>query len=227
MGAVRVIGPEDHHVGVLQGVLQQVELLGLAQTPVEAPHMGGAPHPAFPGIRVVQNGGVVDHAEEPAEGGHLVAHDAPVVVGAGDGGDGVAVPLAVRAQRSQTIDLVGDDGGGLVPGNALETGFAPVLLVPVSLGVPVHPLHGVEDAVLRIQTVPLRQDILGDPHGLGGRILLAVPVLYGPGLGIILLGHLERTDAGDLPVLHVYGDRAAGGQIGVHLFQISFTPPDR
>ena len=48
MGAVRVIGPEDHHIGVLQGVLQEVELLRLAQTPVEAPHMGGAPHPAFP-----------------------------------------------------------------------------------------------------------------------------------------------------------------------------------
>ena len=44
----RVGRPEDDHLAVLHGVLEQVVLLGVAQAPAEAPHVHAAPVPALP-----------------------------------------------------------------------------------------------------------------------------------------------------------------------------------
>ena len=56
-GGVRVVGPEDDHLGVAHHVLQVVERLGHAETPVEAVGVRGAPVPPLPAVRVVEHGG--------------------------------------------------------------------------------------------------------------------------------------------------------------------------
>ncbi len=102
-GGVRVVGPVDDHLRVLQGVLQHVVRLGHAQPPVEAIAVGRAPVPAFPAIGIVQHRGAFDHVHEAGEGPHLVAHDAPVVMRGGQTADGrPAVGLL------DPLDLAGD-----------------------------------------------------------------------------------------------------------------------
>ena len=124
-GAVRVVGPVDDHLRVLQRVAQHVVGLGHAQPPEEAVGVRRAPVPAFPAVRVVEHRGELHHVHEAGEGAHLVAHDAPVVVGRRDAADGrAAVGLFDPHQFG------GDEVGGLVPGDALVTGFAAVLSVP-------------------------------------------------------------------------------------------------
>ena len=112
---VRVIRPEHDHFRVLECVRQKVELLRLSETPGESVHMRSSPHPAFPGIRVVQDRCVVQHREETSERSHLVADDSPVVVGAGDGCDCMSVKDTVFVTRSKTIDLLGDNGCCFIP----------------------------------------------------------------------------------------------------------------
>ena len=137
----------------------------------------------------------------------------------------MSVEIAVGIAGGDAVDLLREDARGLVPADALIAGNAAGLGMTVAVRIPVDALHRVEDAVLGIQAVLLSHDVLRDTHGLRGGILLAVLVLNGPGLGIVLLRDLQGTDAGDLAVFNVNGDRAAGGQIGKYLFQNLFSPP--
>ncbi len=41
------------------------------------------------------------------------------------------------------LNLIGDNGGGFIPGNPLIFALAPVLRISLAVGVPVHPLQGI------------------------------------------------------------------------------------
>ena len=91
---VDVVAPVDDELGVLEAVLEHVVVLGVAQPPVEAEGVGGAPVPAFPAVRVVEDVGEADEAEEPGPGAGTVADVAPVVVRGRPGGDGLRAVLS-------------------------------------------------------------------------------------------------------------------------------------
>ena len=142
---LRVGRPEDDHLGVLQRVLEQVVLLGVAEAPAEAPHVHAAPVPAFPAVRVMVGVGEAHHVHEAEVGAVAVAHVAPHVVGAGAGEDRRGAGLALHA-----VDLADHDVGGLVPGDRLVAGDAAVLDVALAVGVEVHALHRRLDALVGV-----------------------------------------------------------------------------
>ena len=206
---VAVVAPVDDQLGVLESVLEHVVLLGHAQPPVEAEGMGGSPVPAFPAIRVVEDVGEADEAEEPGPRSGPVAHVAPVVVRGGPGGDGLgAVGLA------DADHLARHQVEGLVPAYALVRRFAPVLRVTPARaggagstrGVEVHPLHGVRDAVVGVDPRPLGECERGHA-GLARRRILLVVHLDGP-RGRVGLVKDQRPDLGYLSVLDVDPYRA-------------------
>ena len=218
-GGVRVVGPVDDLLRVLQGVAEAIVGLRHAQAPEEPVGVRRAPVPAFPAVGVVEHRGELQHVHEAGEGAHLVAHDAPVVVRRGDAADGRAAVGLLDPH-----DLLGHDVGGLFPGDALVAGFAAVLRVALAVGVEVHALHGVLDALVRVDAPALRVDVRGERGLLPGRVLLAAG-LDGPRLEV---GRVD--DQGphphDLAVLDIDRHRSAVREVRVHLFSHQTSPPD-
>ena len=142
-GGVGIIGPEHDHFRMLQGIFQQVVLFGHTQAPEETIGMGGAPVPAFPAVRIVEDRRIANHVEKTVKGAHLVAHDAPVVVGGCH---------ACERRRSigfpDPVDLGPHHVQRLVPADSLVRRLAPILWVPGPVRVKIHPLHGISDPVL-------------------------------------------------------------------------------
>ncbi len=56
-----------------------------------------------------------------------------------------------------SLDLAGDDISGLIPGDPLIFAYSTVLRVPLALGVPIHPLEGIEYAVGRVNSFFISQ----------------------------------------------------------------------
>ena len=113
-GRLRVRGPEHHHLAVIEGVFEQVVLLGDAQAVAEPPHVRAAPLPAFPAVGVVLGIGVADEVHEAVVGAEPVPDVAPHVVGARGGEHGCRAHLAFEAD-----DLIGHHVEGLVPSDGL------------------------------------------------------------------------------------------------------------
>jgi hypothetical protein len=200
----------DDHLGVLQGVLQQVVLLGHAEPPVEAVGVGRPPVPALPAVGVVQHRGEFQHVHEAGERAHLVAHDAPVVVGRGHAADGrAAVGLFDPRIRRRRYP-------GLVPGDPLVGGFAPVLGVAFAVdGVEIDPFHGVFDPLVGVDPAPFRVNIGGEGEFFRRGVAFS-PRLDGPRLKITLFGD-QRPDSGDLAILDIDADGAGIGAVGKNI----------
>ena len=145
-GGLGVAAPDQHHVAVLGDVLHHVVGGGHHADEALAPHVLGAPVPAFPAVRVPDLLG---------EAAHLVEEQGGAAVGSVDHlALAVAVALHQDGQRSvflvHALDLGGDEVGRLVPGDPHELALAPVLGVALAVGIPVHPLEGVLDPVGRV-----------------------------------------------------------------------------
>ena len=127
--------------------------------------------------------------------------------------DGLSLPMTVavtqNAQRPvflvNSLDLVGDERRRLIPGDADILALAPVLRIALALGVPVHALERVQDAVGRIDAL-LVGDLIGRKQTFQGRAVLhAVFVkfvlpqfFFGVPLRVMM-----GTDPDDLSILHV------------------------
>ena len=204
---LRVGRPEDDHLGVLQRVLEQVVLLGVAQAPAEAPHVHAAPVPAFPAVRVMVGVGEAHHVHEAEVGAVAVPHVAPHVVRARAGEDRRGTGLVLHA-----VDLADHDVGGLVPRDRLVAGDAAVLGIALAVGVEVHALqrrldapvgvdHGLEAGrVDRVRRLARRRERLAPGLDLPRRRIDGVVEVHG-------------GDADDLAVLHIDEDRAPGRRI--------------
>jgi len=130
----------------------------------------------------------------------------------------VSVTLHQDAERPigfvDSPDLVGDDVGRLIPGDADVLALAAVLRVPLSLGIPVNPLHWVLDAVrgegaLLIGERERRGQGL---HQWRQRLAIARQRPRPETRAVILPVIVERPDAHDLAVLQVEGAFAASAQ---------------
>ena len=205
---LRVGGPHDDHLGVLQAVLQQVILLGVAQTPGEAPHVHAAPVPALPGVGVVVGVREAHQVHEAEVGGVTVAEVTPHVVGRGGRQDGGGAVLG-----ADTVDLLHQDVVHLVPGNALVAGNAAVLGIALPIGIPVHALHGVQVAPVRVDHGLEAAGILCH-SGLAGRSKLLPPGLDGPGRSVHAVVKVHGGHADDLPIFDVDENRSAGAGVG-------------
>ena len=213
MGAVDAAGglgvgrPEHHHLAVLEGVLEEVVLLGDAQAVGEAPHVVAAPLPAFPAVGVVLDVGHAPQVDEAVVGAEAVADVAPQVVRRGGGHDGGRPVLALEADH-----LLGHDVEGLVPADGLVAGLAALVDVAVTLGIEVHALERREDPLGRVDGGLVRHRPGGEGRSAGGREV-AAPCLDGP-RGTVALVQLEGDDTDDLAVFDVYMNRTTRGQVG-------------
>jgi hypothetical protein len=149
-GGLRVRRPEHHHLCVLEGVFEEVVLLGDAEAVGEAPHVGATPLPAFPAVRVVLAVGEPDEVHEAVVGAEAVADVSPEVVGAGGGHHRRRPELALDADH-----LGGDHAERLVPADGLVAGLAALVGVAVSFGVEVDPLERRKDALRRVDRRPV------------------------------------------------------------------------
>ncbi len=206
-GRLGVGRPEDHHLGVLERVLEEVVLLRDAEAVAEAPHVGAAPLPALPAVRVVLGIGEADEVHEAVVGAEAVAHVAPEMVGAGGRHHRRRPVLALDAQH-----LGGDHVERLVPADGFVGGLAAILDVALAVRVEVDALERRHDAVRRVDGGAVA-DRPGRERRLARRGERTAARRDGPGRRVGLV-ELQRDDALDAPVLDVHVHRPAGGQIG-------------
>jgi len=154
---LRVGRPEDHHVGMLQSVFQQIVLLGDPQPVTIAPHVRSAPVPAFPAIGVVLPIGEADQVHEAEIRAVAIADVAPQMVG----------PRCREDRRWADLPFypdhfIADDVQGFVPGDGLVSGDAAVLEVAVAFGIEVHPFERSEDPFGRVDHGLLSHGVRGE-----------------------------------------------------------------
>ena len=132
-------------------------------------------------------------------------------------------PGVVRAVRDRDaagavfgllpLDLVGDDGDRLVPGDAHVAGLAAVLRIALAVRIEVDALHRIEQPVGRIDdrlgVLAVRRE-----RGLARRRELQAPRLDGE-RGAVVFGEIDRRHAHDLAVLDVDEHRPAVGHVAV------------
>ena len=158
----RIAAPEQEQIGVFRNIRVQVRLRRHLAHGLTAPDVFCAPEPPLPGVHIPHLQRIAPHeGEEPV--GAAVA-----------GGD--VLPLAVHVRLAEhrlrpvflllPLQLVRHDLGGLVPGDADIFALAPVLGIAFPMGVPVHPLQRVEDAVFGIDPGPVTQAERRDGHAL-------------------------------------------------------------
>ena len=117
------------------------------------------------------------------------------------------------AMRLGALDLLDHDIQRLVPADAHEFRLAPILNIPLAVRVEVHPLHGMQDAVLRIDHRFLAKPVGGQGGApRRGEFLAAGPDGPGRRIGFV---EVHRRDAHDLAFLHIHKDRPAVGAVGV------------
>ncbi len=120
-------------------------------------------------------------------------------------------PSAVRALLPP--DLVGDDGQGLVPADALVLGDPAVLRIARAVRIEVDPLHRVQQPLLGIGG-GLHRQRMGRDHALAAGCEFPPARLDGPAGGVLRV-KLDRRDAHDAPVAYIHEQRAAVGHVGV------------
>ena len=136
-----------------------------------------------------------------------MAQVAPLVVRAVGHRDGA------RPHGLGALDLLGDDVRRFIPADADELRLAAVLDVALAVRVEVHPLHRVEDPVLRIHHGLQAHGVRGHGRAARRRECLAA-CRDRPGRRIVGI-EIDRRDAQDLAVLDVDEDRTAVGAVGV------------
>src|SRR5690606_11577682 len=130
--------------------------------------------------------------------------------------DGLTFSVAIALRQHgevavfllDALQLIGDDRGGLVPGNPLVLALTAVLrvdLLGIAAGLPVHALEGVADAVGRVDTLLVRQAERCNEGLFSGRLKDLTLYFQPPGVEVILVVALfsvaQRADADDLAVL--------------------------
>ena len=145
VGAFGIARPEDDHLGFLEAVLDPAVACRHADAHRIAEMVHRAPVPALPAVRVGGDAGEADQIGEAHERAEVIADVSPLVVGRHGKGDRAGAVDALLP-----VDLLGDDVERLVPADAHVAGLAPVLRIALAVGIEVHPLHGVKDALVRI-----------------------------------------------------------------------------
>ena len=105
----------------------------------------GAPVPALPAVGVVVHARHADRVGEAEQRGEVVADVAPGVVRAVAHRDRARAVVALLP-----LDLVGDDVERLVPRDAHIARLAAVLRIALAVGIEVDALHGMQQAVRRV-----------------------------------------------------------------------------
>ena len=222
---VGVARPEHDQLGVLHHVFEQVELLGRAHPPEEAPGVAGAPEPPLPAIGVVEVVGRPDHLEEAVERAAVGAHAARVVVRGAHVGDRLGAvcladalhlvrrrcraPRPSRCARSPTCR------------GSAGCGRSPVELESRSQSTRMR----VSDAVVGVGAGLLGHAVRRDRVLAEGRELPAAG-FERPGRDLLVVGEDQRTDADDLVVLDVDEHRAAAvADVGADLLGHQCPPP--
>ena len=227
---LHIAAPEQHRLCMVRHIFEQVVLVALAHR-VLAPHVLGAPVPAFPRIGVARLHGVAASLGAAGSDGPLTVTVHPEVVRQLDSGllecylveqvalgtagtvDGLdqMVPVRLHEDRVQAIRFLNaqhlgrDDIGRLVPADPFVLALAPVLRVALALRIPVHALHGIEDAVRRVNALLVRQGERREFRLLLGFELSATG-LDAPWVQSVLalMRHVaERTRAQDASITHV------------------------
>ena len=200
-GGLEVAAPVQHRVAVLADVLVQVLLVHLHADRVHAPHVLGPPVPALPAVGLARLQRVA--------AAQVQHHGLAAVRGVDHLGLAVPVGLAQDGQGAvlvvDALDLGGNEGGGLVPRDALVLGHAAVARVALPLRVPVHALHRVQHAVLRIDALLVAQGQRREQRLVAGLEHLAAR-LDAPGPALLHARDVvvvQRADAQHLAVLHV------------------------
>ena len=150
-GRVRVVGPENNHLGMLKGILQQVILFRHTYPPEKTIGMSGSPVPALPAIRIVKNWRIVNHLHEASKRPHLVPDNSPVVVRRGHPGNrrgSMFLP--------DPFNFTGDDINSFVPAYPLISRFAAIFRIALTMRIEINAFHRVLDSILRIQTISFR-----------------------------------------------------------------------
>ena len=128
-GRLRIVAGEDHHLGMLEHIVPDRILIGLAQGIIEAPDVLGAPVIAFPAVGVAHLLGppspakvFADHVEEivPPEVQGLQISALAVTVGLHQNGLHRAVFLA------NALELIDDDVERLIPTDPRIAAAAPL-----------------------------------------------------------------------------------------------------
>ena len=202
-GGAGVAGFVEQQLAVLCNVGIEVGAVGHQAERLAAPEVLGSPEPALPGVRVADLHG------EAAEQVEQLEHTA---VGAMDH-LGLAMAVALRIDGVGAIflddaaDLALDDVEGLIPADALVAADAAGLRMALAVGIPVHALDGVQDAVRRVDAL-----FPGDAHRAAGRLgrrLQHLAAGFDPPGVDVLVGILpviaERTDAENFSILHIDG----------------------
>ena len=205
----RVAPHEQHGVAVLAGVHQQIRLERLLAHRVHAPHVLGAPVPAFPAVGLA---GLQGEAAQQVQKMRVAA-----VAGMHD----LRLPMAVALQEHRRgpvfvdapPDLVGADLRGLVPADALVSADPARFGMALPVGVPVDALERVRHAVLGVHAL-LVADRQGRQRGLEAARERVAAHGELPGIDLVLgvlVVQAQRPDARDAPVLHVHRGRVASG----------------
>ena len=200
-GGLEVAAPVQHRVAVLADVLVQVLLVHLHADRVHAPHVLGPPVPALPAVGLARLQRVA--------AAQLQHHGLAAVRSVDHLGLAVPVGLAQDGQGAvlvvDALDLGGNEGGGLVPRDALVLGHAAVARVALPLRVPIHALHRIQHAVLRIDALLVAQGQRREQRLVAGLEHLAAR-LDAPGPALLHARDVvvvQRADAQHLAVLHV------------------------
>ncbi len=183
IGAFGIAGPEDDHLGFLEAILDPAVARRHADAHRIAEVVHGAPVPALPAVRVGGDPGEADQVGETHQRAQVIADVAPLVVRRHREGDGTRPVDALLP-----VDLLGDDVQRLVPADAHVAGLAPVLGIALAVGIEIHPLHRMKDALVRIDQRLHRQGVRRH-QGAAGRAELAAAGLDHPGgrVGVVEL----------------------------------------
>src|SRR5271165_3595628 len=144
VGALRVAGPEDDHIGFLEAVLEASVSCGHADAHGTAKMVHGAPVPTFPTVRIGGNSSETDEICETHQRAEVIADIAPLMVGRHRKSNRTRPMHALLA-----VDFLGDNIERLVPADADIAGFSPVLRIALALWVEVNALQGIEYALVR------------------------------------------------------------------------------
>ena len=206
-GGLGVGRPEDHHLGVLEGIFEQIVLLRNPKAMAVAPHRHSAPVPALPAVGIV--GGVSESHEvqEAVVGAVSVADVAPEVVGAFGGEDRTRAVLVPAAR-----DLVGDDVERLVPGDRFVAGDPSVVGVACALVVEVDALEGRQDALRRVDQRALRLSMRRE-RGATRRHEPVAARLYDP-VALVVVVKVDGRQPNDPAVFDIDEDGASGRAVG-------------
>ncbi len=145
-GGLRVAAPKKHHIGVLDGVFDDISgRVHDALGPL-APDMLGAPIPPFPTVGVAHLEGKATEIFKKDTGMAMRSVDSfaltmPVTLHE----DGVVAVLFMHSSY-----LSGNDSRGLVPGDSFEFTFAAIMRVAFSIWIPIHPFHWEGHSIWRI-----------------------------------------------------------------------------